>query len=359
MSKLKVIHVYGRPHGHPIHIMYSKSWNADYIHEDRLLQWQNKDSTKIRRYISWFLNALFFPSLNKYDIILTEGVRPAQLIQKKLGLIKSNQKLIALMADESLYFTYSKFFPALTRKLMVSYWKNCDGIICIGEYQTTLAKNILAVSHHTKVRTIYNGISQKNQVTLNQLKPNFSSKKILFIGNIGAKWRSYYKGLDLIIKAFNISRNLNVELELEIVGEINYNIKNELLKMVDDQNLSSITFHGPSSDLESHFRNSCLYIHTSRGDSFPTTTMEALSSGIPCLISNETGSKEIIEKISTEFLTTLHPEDISNRINWFLNLSQEKKEEFSSKGKIIMKNYTEKGAKESFNKAIIEITNNL
>ena len=106
----------------------------------------------------------------------------------------------------------------------------------------------------------------------------------------------------------------------------------------------AITFTGNVSDITSYFSNSSLYIHISRGDAFPTSTIEAMHAGMPIIMSEYTGTKEIIEKVDKSLILPLDSEIVAEKILWYMNLPIEYKNELSKKLKIAAENYTEKNA---------------
>ena len=65
----RIAFIHGRPQGHPIHAEYAKSVAADFYHEDRYLRWHDQPkSLKLKRYVSWVINAILFPKRKKYDV---------------------------------------------------------------------------------------------------------------------------------------------------------------------------------------------------------------------------------------------------------------------------------------------------
>lgn len=327
-NKPKVAFIHGRPSGHPIHAAYARALGADFFHEDRLLRWQDiKGASKIRRYLSWFLNALFFPEKYKYDAFFCECMRVPQLIMKKLGLIKRNQKLIALMADESLYFLDKKQFPFLTRWLIKEFLNSCDAIICIGDLQYELA--LKYCNDENKIFKIYNGLDEKQILVLNKVSPKLDIVyNLMVIGNMAAYWRAWYKGLDLAIDALVEINSPN--LNLIIVGDIKDEVKNELLKGVPVKLTNQIKFTGNLNDITQILKDIQLCIHCSRGDAFPTSTLECFVAGIPVIVSEDTGTKSFVSDVDKNLVCLPTVDSLTNAIQYYLNSSALKRNEISS-----------------------------
>ncbi|MFT7085196.1 MAG: glycosyltransferase involved in cell wall biosynthesis [Vicingaceae bacterium] len=346
-KELSVAFIHGRPSGHPTHAKYAKSVGSTFFHEDRLLHWQDREASKLKRYASWILNAFFFPNRKKWDVVLTECVRIPQLIQKKIGLLNKRQKLIALMSDESLYFTVSKKFPRLTQFLMVQFWKSCDALICIGSFQVDLAKEILPQSHHHKIYQTFNGIPEAQMQRLNLVTPALDSKTIIFIGNASAIWRTEYKGLDIMIETL-LACLEETELIFKIAGNIPLEIQSYLLKNVPEKRKGNIQFLGIVENLDDLFSEACLYLHTARGEAWGISINEALAAGVPAIVSDKTGSKKLVNMVAPNFVVSLEKEAIKNSIlNYLVTLPAEK-EKISKKAKEISKQYREEDAITNF-----------
>jgi len=210
----KVAFIHGRPKGHPIHALYANQLCASFIYEDFILRWHDKPrALKIRRYLSWVLCAFLFPIKGSFDIYFTECIRIPQLIMKLFGLINGRRKLIALMADESLYFILNKRYSLLTIKLMKLFLIKTDAIICIGQMQTDIAKIVLDKIHHGKIHTIYNGVPHLRHQMLMRIKPELTSNNILCIANAATEWRILYKGIDVMIESFFFAFLLKIYLK--------------------------------------------------------------------------------------------------------------------------------------------------
>ena len=233
----RVAFIHGRPTGHPFHAKLAKRIKSDFYFEDRILRWQDVHGTlKLRRYSSWILNAVFFPNTRSYSIFLTECIRIPQLVMKSLGIISKNQRLVALMDDESLYFIKTKKYSKPTIWVMKKFLDQCDALICVGKFQTQLAANILK-GRNPKIYTIFNGIERNRFQQLISVRPDLNSRNIVFIGNVVADWRVFYKGLDLAIDSFLLAKKKDNSLKFILIGKSNYLLeikyKNEIEKWIN------------------------------------------------------------------------------------------------------------------------------
>jgi len=333
-KQTKVLFIKGRPDAHPIHAAFANSIGAHHIYEDFILRWHNiPTASKLKRYTSWVLSALFMPK--KYDIYFTECVRIPLLLMKKMGLMKKHQKLIALMADESLYFLYAKRYPRITQKLMYAFFKNADALICIGQLQTELAQKILPTAHHRKIFTIFNGIPIQSYHSLKDIQPNLKTNKIIVIGDMSAEFRVWYKGMDIMLSVFDRYLSFNPEAELIVLGGKDVELINKYTANYSTTTLKRVHFVG-KVPIQPYLQEAALCLHLSRGDAFPTSTLESLLAGVPTLVSDLTGTKNFVEKVSEKFvINTDDIAQIADRLNWYFSLSYQKKLLYSQKSKEI------------------------
>ncbi len=343
-----IIYIHGRPSGHPIHDAYAKSIHAKFLAEDFILPWlQKNDQRKIIRYTSWILCSLFFPSKLKNKVLFCEGMRVPPLLVKKFFLLNRKQQLTALMADESLYLTATKKYPKITLLLMHAFFKQCDYLICIGPLQKELAQAILPSKQHYKIKEIFNGLSQETFKKLSNCSIDFNSKNILFIAHISADFRYYYKGLDVIINVFEKLLLKNPSYTLTLVGEIEKPIQELIKNSLSDSNFQQLIFTG-KADVSKEIEKASLCIHTSRGDAFPTSTLETMAAGLPTIVSELTGTKEICRKIHPNLVSPLEIDAIIASIEWYIDLPITEKIEIGKNAKKQSSFYTEEKSKNEF-----------
>ena len=86
-------------------------------------------------------------------------------------------------------------------------------------------------------------------------------------------------------------------------------------------------------------KNSALYVHIGRGDTFPVSCIEAMLGGLPAIVSEWTGTKEIVNKIDNRLIIELNPKELANKIIWYFSLNNAKKTKLSIKSKEEAKNF--------------------
>lgn len=352
MSPIRIAYIHGRPSAHPMHAKFASSIGAEFHFVDFKMRWQDKNMSILYRITSWLVCALTFPNKKKYAIFLVDNLHFMPVIMKSLCLISKKQKIVAHMGSHTLYFIYAHRFSKLTEWLHIQALKRYDALICEGKMAEVLVKKILG-NKTPKLYTVINGIPEEHFPQ--QVKTPLINKNILFIGHGPGKERLWYKGLDLMIASFAIAKIKDPELTFTIVGNWNEEIKKELLGNLDAETRRSIHFVGETSQLGAYIKNSSLYLHCARGEAYGLTVLIAMSYGVPTLVSEWTGTKEIVEQIDKRFIAPLDEKVIAEKIQWYFQLSQKEKQMFSQKFLTIGQNYTEKKALDFHEKTFMKI----
>ncbi len=353
----KVLYIEGRPSAHPLHRKFGESINSTFIFVDFIIRWHDNDSSRIKRYTSWILCALFLPNRKKYDVIFSEGPHFIVGLQKWLRLLKPKQKTIALLDNETLYFIDSGFYSGKTRKSLISLISSYDGIISAGKMEADMAKKY--AGPNTIVKQIFNGINDNRLSNLLNIQPQLSGYNIVFIGNIGAGWRSWYKGVDLLLASFEIAWKQNNLFKLQLIGTWDINYFNEQVEKFAPESKFSIECVGYTDQLDVYLKNASLYLHPARGEAWGISVTEAMAAGVMPLVSIHTGSQEVVAVVDTTYILDLDKNLISKKIIDHFELSFEARKSQSEKCKEIAANYSETKSIASFKMAFQEMTKEL
>ncbi len=139
---------------------------------------------------------------------------------------------------------------------------------------------------------------------------------ILFLGRIHPK-----KGLELLLKSFNELTHNNNEIYLIIAGSGESNYVQKIKKYVQDLGLSNkVKFTGLVSHDEklTLLKSAKLFSLTSKSDIHPVAVQEALTMGIPVVISKESDYPEV-EQYDTGIIVNLNMSEIVNAFRTLLN----------------------------------------
>jgi len=203
-----------------------------------------------------------------------------------------------------------------------------DGAICVGKFEESLLRK-----HYSgPIRRVDVFIEKKFHEKLLALNPKLIGKKVLFIGN-GPD--TYYKGIDLLIEV--AKENPNIKF-MVIGGSFEKFLVENLIP-------KNVIFTGRlemnSDEMGERIKNSSLYVHLGRGEAFGITILEAMAAGLPCIVSELTGAKEVVEKIDQSFIVPLDRGQISQRILQYFENSLMKRRNLSKKFKDQSKFYNE------------------
>jgi glycosyltransferase involved in cell wall biosynthesis len=339
-KKLKVAYIHGRVGPHIMHGRLAKSVNGEFFKVDEHKRWHDIEIGKLFKIYAWIYNAFSFKNPAKYDVFLVSGPHFSPIIMKYFRL-KKRQKVLVHLGDETMYFLYSNWYSKFMKSTLIFILNRYDGLICEGQMAADLAKLNGVV---TPTYTTYLGAPKERYSELLRIQPNMNSKNIVFLSSGPGGWRTWYKGLDLMIAAFNIAFQKDQELSFTIIGDWDISLQNELLSKCSVDARSAIHFVGYVNDLERYFSEGSLYLHCARGDAFPTVVIEAIAAGLIPLVSEWTGNKEIVQMTSEELIVPLDKEIIAEKIIWYMKLPVVDKEELSKKLRKTITKFTEENA---------------
>ncbi len=355
----RIAFVHGRPGPHPTHVALAKSVNADFIFVDRLLRYHDLDSSgRVRRYLSWLLNSVFFENVKDYDLILSEGMHVTPVLMKKLRILGRHQRTAAILGDEFLFFLKTEWYPIKTRRLLSYFLRQYDVLLCMSEFQTELANEVLeGFEDGPRVVTAHEIISGGRPMASEKETPDRDGHRLLFVAHGPDGWRAYYKGIETLLETFHLVSQKFSDAQLIVVGDWTGEFINNLMAKTKNEG-ANIQFVGRQSDLPSFFNNADLCVHITNGDAFPIATLEAIRAGLPTMVSELTGTKEVVAKIDKNLVVPMNPEAATQQIEWYFRLPPESRKAISTKGREVMLDYSEEKGLEEFRNAVNDILTN-
>ena len=151
---------------------------------------------------------------------------------------------------------------------------------------TNYDKNKILSEKSVHTQVIYNPLSFTSE-----LKSECKNKQILFVGRLVEE----QKGLDLLIEAFKQISYYEPEWRLCIVGD--GEDREKLINLIKANKLEeNIELHQFTNDVKSFYRNSSIFISTSRWEGFGLVITEAMECGLPVVAFRNSGPQEIINK---------------------------------------------------------------
>ncbi|ADK13605.1 glycosyltransferase family 1 protein [Clostridium ljungdahlii] len=256
------------------------------------------------------------------DLIIVEGIKNAKqrnfyeqfklpkLIYKKYpdAIIHYPDTMAPIFAKNKVIITvhdlaFKSLKDAFTWK--TTLWKNfitdlsikkAHKIIAITEF----AKNEILKYYpmvNDKISVVYNGFNNfsKEPIDVSNINQKIldlkNGKYILTVSTISPR-----KNIDGLIKAFGLIKDKICDYKLVIAGKNGWLYEN-VYKVVSNLGLNDrIIFTGSINDDELKFlyKNASLFVYPSFYEGFGLPPLEAMSYGIPCVVSNRTSIPEVV-----------------------------------------------------------------
>ncbi len=221
--------------------------------------------------------------LGEYDVII--GVH-APLAARLTTLKKDlpNTKLIGWLHNsfEALFGEDSHYYIGPKRRRHYIYqFRKLDDLVVLCQDD---ANRFNECDKHFTPTVIYNPLTLKQGETATG-----ESKKFLTIG----RFTPLHKGIDILIKAFNLFAKKNNEWHLDIVGEggEESTFKDLIIKyQLEDR----ITIHPFTNQIQEYYSHAQIYVLSSRWEGMPLVLVEAMAHGLPIISSDLPVSKEIM-----------------------------------------------------------------
>lgn len=184
--------------------------------------------------------------------------------------------------------------------------KKAAGIQCLSqqELETTHWKN------HKFIGT--NGMSIPQSLPAEK-SFNHGNLRFTYIGRLDA----YHKGIDLLLDAvlLNAQHMRSSNSKLDIYGPDYKGRYANVERMIQERGIGDIvTLHNKVSgaDKERVLLETDIFVQTSRFEGMPLGILEALSYGLPCLITSGTNLKEFVEDYDAGWCTPTNAESIAS-----------------------------------------------
>ena len=318
---MKTLFLYYDPHY--AHAEMAKALRADFYPAPRL---RSESSNMLLGGLS-ILKAVFTLPKN-YDVYFCEGTYIIPALARKLGLLSKRTKVVNILASPLLYYIKIGRIKGIRKQFALWLLKEVDLFVSVGRMEDKILKEILP-----DAKSIVAYPKPKQEVVTSLLKdermPDLNSHKIVTVGTNSA----YPKGIDIVYEAFKTVKKEFPDAELFIVGKMP-----DLLNYVDC-NDKGIHCLGYVEDLGMVIKNSALYVHMGRGEAFSVSCIEAMLGGLPAIVSEWTGAKEVVNKVDNRLIIELNPKELANKIIWYFSLNNAKKTKLSIRSKEEAKNF--------------------
>ena len=147
-----------------------------------------------------------------------------------------------------------------------------------------------------------------------------TDKKLILFGSV--KVTDKRKGIDYFIESCKLLAETHPELKEEL-GVVVYGKNSEQLKSMIPFQVFPLDFINSDKELVNVYNAVDLYVTPSLEENLPTTIMEAMACGVPCVGFNVGGIPEMIDHLHNGYVAEYKStEDLANGIVWTLNESE-------------------------------------
>ena len=195
----------------------------------------------------------------------------------------------------------NKFKKMIFLNLVFNFFaRSIDGFVALNDGEKMIIQKRYK---DNKVIVIGNGV-ENNQRWVSKYKNNYVQKMNKNIVNIGylGRYEVHIKGLDLLMEAYSEyqKRVKEIKIKLTFIGD--HSKKTNSQKYFEDiqsklKDSSMFNIGGPLFNDQKFEQLSKfdIFIHPSRSEGMPNAVLEAMSMGIPCMVTPGTNMGEIIE----------------------------------------------------------------
>jgi len=238
--------------------------------------------SKIKKYVNQ-VNPDLIICINAYSYFMT-----------KIALFLSHKRKICLSHHSTVPFSYINYFQTYLYFLFSS---SSDLIIYLCYAQKSYLKEKYKINMKND-SVIYNGIDNlflNLGLLRNHSKSTQNAKRsnmvILMVARISPE--KNHKAAILALKLLHNKYKCSVELHFLGSGHDNYVL--QLKSFISYHGLSShVKFLGFKHDVGNYYSSADLFLLTSSSETFPLSVIEAMSFGIPSVITNVGGASELI-----------------------------------------------------------------
>ena len=194
------------------------------------------------------------------------------------------------------------------------------------------------LTYNEKINSVYktvndfilpNGITLPNKNIINSdiHDEKHEYTRLIYIGRLNV----YIKGLDVLIEAVSHSKIELIEKKviIELYGPDKDDSVKELKKLIEQYDVKNIVKVCPpvyEFEKENVLRNADYFIQTSRFEGLPMGVLEALSYGVPCILTPGTNISSEVEKHNAGIEVSLEASSISQGILKVLNTPSKRSE---------------------------------
>jgi len=342
--------IYGRPGPHPLNRSFASGLAADFVPLDFLLRWYDVPTGRARKYLSWLLCAALFPRRRSYDVFLSDGIQFLPAIMKRLGLVRRRQKVAALVAGETLFFLHAGRYTGASARAQRWAISQFDALFCLSELQTELARSFVK-NGRPLLFTTRGGIASERIPPLLGNRPSLDGRTLIFVGDGPSEWRGWYKGVDVLLETVDRLATTTAGVDLRMLGQWDAAYLDGLFgRFPATRRVTTVSEErlvGPAGP-SPHLAAAALYVHLGRGEAFGISVLEAMCAGLPALVSEWTGAREVVARVDPRLVVPAAAARAAQQIEWYFGLSNAERQALSARSREAAAAQTQDAARDGF-----------
>jgi glycosyltransferase involved in cell wall biosynthesis len=260
----------------------------------------------------------------KFDLAIADGFSalPIGWLMKKIGLCRR----LAFITTSTAIID----FPKLSSTLL----KSVDLVIATSSLMSSVIKSSFNFSGHVFICHPVPDLSD-----FLKINPSLKSNRICFVGS-----HSYIKGVDLLPEIITRIRRKIKDVEIYVIGKG---------KMVNESDGIKVFGYVPHDKRLLLLSECSVYLHPSRFEAFGLSVVEAMAAGLIPIVTEMTGSKDLVKKVNPSLVVPVDVNAISEKAVEVLEMRIDEKEALSRRAKQVALEWGAK-TKETFLKGIIK-----
>lgn len=192
-------------------------------------------------------------------------------------------------------------------KDMKKYWPEIDYIISLSSVVTDTYDKY---GFGNKIITLNNPLGLNFEYFENKIEKKDKVFRVCYLAH-----SVLLKGLQYLLEAWSNIRSVNTELI--IGGSMDNNVRHIIDRKYKE--LKNVRYIGNVEDVKSFYSQGTIFICPSLIDAYPRTVFEAMAFGLPVIVTEGCGAKDIIDDGEEGFIIPQGNADaIREKITWFL-----------------------------------------
>jgi len=312
--------------GHPVHRKFGEAVGAGLFQLPVLAA---KSQFLPLKGLNLLRAALSVPSGHPYLLCESAYFYPA--LKRRMHLL-GKSKIININGGPILHHILTGRVRGFEAQMLLDLLREVDGHLVYGTFGVDLLHKVGVTGK--PIRIIYPFIRSDSLSRFLTIEPSLDSHRICII----ATSDGYNKGLDILFKALAFVQKSFPDATVDLVTRMD---ETEIVS-IEGYDAARVNICKGVKDLGVVLSKAALYVQPSRSDMFAVSCLEAMAVGVPCIVSNETGAREVVEKVGANMVVLLDENKLASAITRYFRLSSQERSALSKRSREAAKFFNEK-----------------